>query len=168
MFEQLKVSLHNFFPCSSTEKKQVGDFSMPVSPAPLGLYFSVTEDVKDPAILAARDTFRSQVRQTGGFYSLFYKVKWLFLSIVGRWRLEHWRTVCLFVICASVVNRQTFSNCCQHLRAGARNPPLHILHGTLCSPHLHLPVTPSTSHLSHPFQSLREAGLLKDLSSSAA
>lgn len=48
---------------------------MPVSPAPLGLYFSVTEDVKDPAILAARDTFRSQVRQTGGFYSLFYKVK---------------------------------------------------------------------------------------------
>lgn len=128
MFEQLKVSLRNFFLCSSTEKKKAGDFSMPVSPAPLGLYFNVTEGVKDPAILAARNTFRSQVRQTGGFYSLFYKVKRLFLSIVGRWRLWHGRTVCLFLSFASTVSRQTFTNCCQQLRARARNPPLHILH----------------------------------------
>jgi len=58
-------------------------------------------------------------------------MKWLFLSIVGRWRLGHWRKVCLFLIFASTVTRQTFSTCCQHLRVGARNPPLHILHVTL-------------------------------------
>ena len=71
----------------------------------------------------------------GSFLSLwkilFYKMKWLFLSIVGRWRLGHWRKVCLFLIFTSTVTRQTFSICCQHLRVGARNPPLHILHVTL-------------------------------------